>query len=294
MLIVDIDLGDFVLPLGIDERSLRREGSDWCTATASRMAEHVRMADGKRRQIVAREMRLRQAVEETAAAIGDGVAPLWLRMDAIPVLEDPGHIAFRHYVMLLVTLNDCMRWSPVGTERIGTVKDVRDHRSWYAKTQRLRAAALSALSANGSEGSISEVALALINERGLDAVTTFRQAVQARLADRRGAVEFERNGKPERLYYVDGALQATLGFEGGHYYIGSLTLWGDWPEQLAIGARGRPLAAFVDHPALASTGVRVAKATLRRGALDLDHVIRLIPVEAAAGRACDRPSAVAA
>lgn len=292
-LVFDVDMEEFVLPLGLNGWALHREKGLSCRILAEKMAAHVGMADRKRPQLAARERRLRRAVEETAAGVGEGVAPLWLRMNWIPFHEDPKHVAGYEYVMLLVTLNDCLRWSPVGTERIWSVKDVRDHRSWYGKEQRRRAAALAGLAAAGSEGSISEVALALIEEHGLDPVATFRQAVEARLADRRGAIKLQRNDRSEQLHYVDGSLQATIGFKGGHYTPGSLTLWGDWPEQIAIGAKDRPLAAYVDHPAFVSTGIRVSKGSARQGALDLNHRIRLVAVESAV-RAGATPVAMAA
>ena len=282
VLVFDVDLVDFVLPIGIDGWALQRDAGTSCKTIASKMAEHVRMADKKRRKIIARELRLRRAVMETAATVGEGVAPLWLRMDAVPFHEDPKHAGDYAYVMLLVTLNDCLRWSPVGSERIWTVKDVRDHRTWYGRTQRSRATALATQTAGGSAGSISEIALAIIEERGLDPVATFRQALEASLADRHGCVELGRDGKPETLHYVDGVLQASFGFAGGHYSPGWLTLWGDWPEQLGIGARNRPLAAFVSHPAFLSTNVKVTRGTVRTRALDLRHRIRCTSVEAVA------------
>lgn len=287
-LVFDVDLGDFVLPVGIDDWALRSKERISCQALASTMAEHVRMADRKRQIILARETRLRRAVEETAAGVGAGVAPLWLRMDAVPFHEDPKHVASYPYVMLLVTLNNCLGWSPVGTERILSVKDVRDNRVWYARTQRPRAESLAAITASGSEGSISEIALAMINHHGLDPVAMFRQAKDARLRDRRGTVELAHDGKSETLYYSDGVLHGSIGFDGGHYTPGSLTLWGEWPEQLGIGARRRPLSAYVNHPAFVATGVTVTRGVVRAGAMDLDHRIRLIPIEAA-GRADAAP-----
>lgn len=293
-LAVDVDLGGFLLPLGIDEGRLQDLSEFPLARIADRMVAHVAAAARLRERLLARELRLRTALVETAAAIGAGAAPLWLRMDPFPLHEDPKYLPYRQYAMLLVTLNECLRWSPVGSERVSTVKDVRNHRSWFGGDHRHRAAKLAELRQRGSVGAISEVALALIEERGLDPRAAFDQALAARLADFRGGLQFLRNGKRETLYHVDGALQASIEFEGGHYYNGQLTLWGDWPEQLAIGAKGRPLASFVDHPALRGTGVTVVKGATRRQAMDLDHRIRLVPVEDAGRPGATRPVALAA
>lgn len=293
-LAIDVDMGDFVLPLGVDEWALADAREQPIASVADRMVGHVAHAARLGGRIHARELRLRRALEETAAAIGDGVAPLWLRMDPVALQADPKDLPYQQYVMLVLLLNDCLKWSPVGSERISTVKDVRGHAGWFVRQQRRRAAALAEMQARRSVGWISEVALALIEGQGLDPRAVFDQAVAARLADFRGGVQFLRNGRRETLYHVDGALQATFEFEGGHYHIGQLTLWGDWPEQLAIGAKGRPLAAYVDHPALHSTGVTVTKGSIRRQAMDLDHRIRLIPIEDAGRSVAARPVALAA
>jgi hypothetical protein len=281
---IDFDFGDLALPLCVKEGMLGHPPFDDMTAVAVRMVEILFQTRSQRPRILQRELRLRLALEETVARIGHGAAPLWLRMDPVAIDDDLKHLATSPYLMLLLRLNDCLEWSPTGSERICTVKEIRDYHGYEGRGHRRRAKTLTRMTAAGSRGWISEVALSLIQERGLDPREVFEQVRSARLANELGAVEFVRNGTAERLFYIDGAVQASIKFDGGHYHAGQLTLWGNYPETLAISARGKPLTSFVDHPAFRATGVKVLSAALRREAVDLKHRVRMVPVEASRSR----------
>ena len=290
-LTIDIDMDGFILPLCIEERTLAGdEIMDW-EAIAAEMARHIESVDRIRDRFLSRELRLRRAMMETVAAIGAGAAPLFLRIDPHPFNESTEHILYSSYVMLIVTLNDCLEWSPVGTERISTMKDVRDHRMWYAKTHRPRASALASMRSTQSRGSICKVTLALLEEQGLDPSDILDQARDAALRDRRGTVTIVRKDLPIEIHYRDGLLRSSFLFEGGHYMTGSLTLWGNFPDALAIGAKGRPLASYVDHPAFHAARLKVSRSQNRDGALDLHHTVGKVPIEALAPmRAVAAPS----
>jgi hypothetical protein len=277
----DFDFGDFVLPLCIEERHFGHPPYDSMTAVAVRMIEILFTAVRDRRRIAKRELRLRLALEETVARIGNGAAPLWLRMDSFLIDNDPRNLATSPYLMLLLRLDSCLEWSPLGDERIHTVKQIRAYHGFEAPRHRRRAQVLNEQTATGSRGSISEIALSLIEEQGLEPSDVFEQVHSATLAGERWSVQFVRNGQAEVLYFEDGAVHASIRFDGGHYNAGRLTLWGDYPETLATAAKGRPLASFVDHPAFLATGVKVSSASSTSEAMDLKHKIRLIPLEAA-------------
>ena len=280
-LALDIDFGEFILPLGIQDGMLAGREKVSVSKIAASMLGIIAHADKVRARLVRRELRMRRAFEDTVARIGHGAAPLWLRLEPYPFHWEPAEITNSHYVMLIVVLDECLAWSPVGDERIWTVRDIRDHHRYNARRQKPRAAALAELQVSGSQGWIDETALAIIEEKDLKPADVFREAAEAVLADRRGCLPFTRNGKPEHLYFRDGRLEPLLMFEGGTYSAGRLSLRGDFPESMGIAAVGRELAEFVDHPAFRANRIVVKKAEVREGVLDLLHDVRCVSVEEA-------------
>jgi hypothetical protein len=279
VLAIDFDFGDLIVPLSIDHHGMWAGARPSMSDIASNMAGLVRKIDAIRPSLLKREERMRRAMEEVADRIGDHAAPVWLRLIPFPHYMKSVALQDAQHALLFATLNDALEWAPIGTEKIWTVKEVRAHYGYYFREHRRRAAALRKLRATGSEGAISEVALALIVERGLDPQAVFNDAKVAANADRRGGVNFERNGMRENLYLREGLLFASIEFKGGHFYKDTLTLWGDYPESLAIGAKGRKLSDFVDHPALIASGVVADQASTRNQAFDIRHKSFSIPIE---------------
>lgn len=261
---VEVDFGDFIVPLSLAQNDLANGGPD-LPAIVAGMLRLIAEVEKRRAFMAARELRLRRVAEETAARIGHGAAPVWLRCEPFQHAERPGNLSSARYLLVMALLNEQLVWAPMGDEEITTVKQIRDHRGYHSARQRTRAAALARLRETGSAGWISDVALALIEERGLNPGEVFRQAVEARARDRSAGVHFDRKGRKEMLYHDDGVLAALFAFEGGAYKHGELSLWGDHPETLVAAARGRRLFAFVGHPALEATHATVLRAEKREG-----------------------------
>lgn len=277
--IIDVDFGDFILPISIDGVGWRNRRKPSLKEIAEGMLGILEGAIAIRSRLAQRDAGMRRAFEQTMTRIGEGAAPLWMRLAPVPHYEDASCLPYMQYVMLMVTLNDSLIWAPSGTERVHTVKDVRDYYGYMFREHRARAATIRDLEMRGSAGSVSEVALALIEEHGLNPVKVFQDAVAAAMADIRAGVSFDRSGRTETLYYRDGVVFAAFGFEGGHFYRDTLTLWGDYPETVVEGLKGRRLADIVDHPALVASGAAVSESSSRQAALDLRATCRNIAVE---------------
>ncbi len=279
VLIIDIDFVDFILPLAIDGvRSMGKRPPSTATVAAE-MLKFVKGADAMRVGVVRREEGMRRALEETAAAIGHGAAPLWLRLRHVPHYDDPEHLLEADYVVLFATLNEKLVWAPTGSERIHTVQEVRDHQSYYCPTHGERAAMLEELLARNSAGRISQTALALIVDKGLDAGETLKEAISAGMADRHGAMHFERGKTKESLYVQDGVLLLSLSFPGGHYFQNRLTVSGDYPPSVVSQAKHKLFCDFVDHPALAGRDLKVTDVLEHERSLEIHHAARSFPVE---------------
>lgn len=278
----DIDLVDFVLPVYIDFRGgFGSEKAPTIVEIADRMLLLISAADAARETIARREAALTEEVEAVAARIGDGAAPLWLRMEPIAFYENRKHVRRREYVMLLVTLNAHLVWAPTGSERIYTATDVRRYHGHLAAKHRERAAMLRRMAVNRTSGYVSEVAIAFMRERGLDPTETFRQARDLARSDFRGQLEFERSGRKEALYFREGILSVSLALDGGHFQGDSLMLWGDLPASKARGLRGSRLDALVSHPVLAMSGLTADRVQVRPGAVDLSVTEALMSLEEA-------------
>ncbi|WP_056062050.1 hypothetical protein [Sphingomonas sp. Leaf230] len=278
LLIIDFDFVDFILPLAINGSQPIGKRAPSMATVAGQMLEFLKGADATRAGVVRRESGMRRALEETAAEIGHGAAPLWLRLGHVPYYDDPRHLLDVGYVVLFATINETLLWAPTGSERIHTVQEVRDHRTYYAQKHAARATVLQGLQATNSVGLISQTALAFIADKGLDPGETLESAISSALADHRNRIHFERGKTSESLHYEDGHLLLSLSFPGGHYYRDCLTIWGDYPPSIIAQAEGKLMRNFLDHVALAGEDLLVTKVEARDGALELYHAIRSVAI----------------
>lgn len=284
-LTIDLDLIDFILPVCIDFRgAFVGQKKPTIAVIADRMLGLAQAAEARREAMAAREARMRRALEETSARIGDGAAPLWLRLEPIAHHEDPKYVPHSGYVMLLAILDENLLWSPIGSRSIHTVKDVRSHHGHYYRDHRRRAATLRRMLAEATDGYVDEVAFALLIERGLDPQRTLRSARDAAFEDRASGLKFARGGRSETLFLRDGVLWASFDFEGGCFAADELSIWGTHPETLAHAAAGRPLSDFVAHPLLIASTARADHGRIRPGALDVTTEKRPISVREAQKR----------
>lgn len=279
-LTIDFDLGGIVVPLCIEDWQMRPDTSQPMTRVASLMLDRLAWAAKRRDALTGRELELRTAFESAMADIGDGAAPLWLRMEPLRYDDAPSNLAFAPYAALEVMLDHHQVWAPSGQERVGPVGALLKRCRGLKKPHRRRVARLAEMQSTRSAGWIGDVALALIGERGTSPADAFRSAKQAGL-DGEGAEDWGRAGGYGALHCFDGVLCASFDFDGGRYFDGRLSLIGVFPETIAAAAKGRPLSAFVEHPAFVGSGAKVTRAELHDGRLHLYHTPRLTTVEEA-------------
>ncbi|WP_419809185.1 hypothetical protein [Sphingomonas sp.] len=290
-LTIDFDLGDMVLPLCIEYWQLRPDTATPMPAVARLMMRKLIHAARHRKRLLRRELRMRTAFEDIIGEIGDGAAPLWLRLEPLRFDDADDLLTHLPYVALDISLDLHQVWAPSGVERVKTIAKLQKMHAWRPTAHRRAVARLAEMHTSGSIGWITDVALALIEARGLNPAEVFRQERDASLHGGRsshwGVVDHFGG-----LFCNHGILSPYFRFDGGDYNDGTLTIYGNFPHTLAAGAAGRPLAAFADHPAFVASGATVARAEELDGRLAVVHEPRLIPVEEAERRWMSTPCAL--
>jgi hypothetical protein len=279
-LTIDFDFGDFVFPLSIRDWQLRSDISPSLPQVAALMVRKLIHAAKHRKRILRRELLMRDAFETIVAEIGGGAAPLWLRLEPMRFDAVDDDLTRLPYVAFYIGLDRHQIWAPHGVEEVKTVAELTKRYHGTAAGHRRRVARLAEMRASGSAGWISDIALGLIREHGLHPGDVYRQERDAALHLRK-RTNFGDGGRFEILLCFDGLLQPYLHFESGEYEHGKLILRGVFPATLASAAVGRPLAAFVDHPAFISSRAVVDRAEWQEDRLILYHTPELVTVEEA-------------
>jgi hypothetical protein len=164
-LAVDIDFGDFILPIGIDVYKFQNRAKNAIEDIVDSMIRIIVYTAKKRKQVLARELRLRRVMEEIFNKMGRGTSPLWLRLEPFPFGRRAMFLHDAPYVAFGVALDQSQRWVPQGSERIFNMRELRLHFHYRLSGHPKRHATLLELRATGSQGWIDDVALALIKER---------------------------------------------------------------------------------------------------------------------------------
>lgn len=276
-IVIDVDFGEFILPVSITESLVARHSDLTAEEVAVGMIDIIVTADAVREQIGALDLDLRNAVVEQSMVAA--VTPLWLRMPAWHFnrrYEAPLTDA-RELTVLMLDQN--LRPVISGLRSSRTVAGFTHFLGFHGKMQRRRAVMRAKLDAAGSAGFVTDVARGLIEARGMDPIDVLtRLRASCSESDHEG-ISHRTDTTFERLTFTEGLIEATIVFAGGNYRSGKLTLNGNFPATLAMAAKGRPLTAFVDHPAFRAAGVTIGYGRALRGRLRLYHKVRSLPVE---------------
>lgn len=280
MAVIDFDVGGMVLPIGIDDWQLRDDTWTPVREVAALMVARLAYAYAHRRKLQRRERKLREGFERDVAGLGGGAAPLWLRMEPLRFDQRPADLFRLPYVALDVRLDIHQVWAPSGTYGIRSAPVLRRIYGRGGAGHRRNVERLETMRATGSQGWISDVALALIEQAGRNPAEVFREELEAALHDGRHA-HFGCEGYYGSLFCHYGVLSPYFTFEEGCYDDGKLTIDGTYPQVLALAAPGRPLAAYVGHPAFVAASAVIERAEWDEKRLQLFHTPRLVTVKEA-------------
>lgn len=283
MAVIDFDLGGMMLPIGLEDWQLRDHTWVPVDEVAAKMVERLAYAASHRRKLLRRELKMREGFERDVGRFGGGAAPLWLRMEPLPIFGQASNVFRLPYVALDLRLGIHQVWAPSGSERVGSAPLLRRIYARQGTGHRRNVERLETMRATGSQGWISDVALALIEQAGRNPAEVFREEREASLHDGRSE-HFGCDGYFGSLFCHYGVLSPYFTFKQGCYNDGKLTIDGTYPQTFALAAPGRPLSQFVDHPAFAAAGAIVTHAEHTAERLTLHYKPRLIPVEEAERR----------
>ncbi|MFW2851209.1 hypothetical protein ACM61V_04710 [Sphingomonas sp. TX0543] len=283
MAVVDFDIGEMILPIGIDDWQLRPDTWRPVEEVAALMVSMLVDTLSSRRKLLRRERKMREGFERDVARFGGGASPLWLRMEPVRFTSRRSKLFRQPYVALDVELGIYQVWAPSGLEQVSSAPRLRKVYSRRGSGHCRNVERLKVLRATGSIGWISDVALALIEQAGRNPAAVFKQELDAALHD--GSHDhYGCDGHFGALFCHYGVLNPFFTFDGGCYSDGTLTLDGRYPEVLALGAPGRLLAQYVDHPAFVAAGAVIERSEWSEERLKLYHTPRLFTVEEAERR----------
>lgn len=280
-LVIDIDFGEFIFPIEMNADLLANHPDLTPMEVGVGMMEAVLGVHAIRDEMAATERLFRSAFQQQAQ-IAD-VVPLWFRK--VPWRFD---VRYKRplstaYDMAVLMLDEDLL--PLLVYRsTGSVADIELYLGFHGTTQRRRATNRSKLAATGSAGLVTEVALGLIQARGMEPRKVLDSLRASRLTGNYDGLVHRTDTTREILTFAEGILDTTIEFKGGNYAAGKLTLNGDFPHALVMAAKRRPMTAFVDHPAFRAAGTMIRQARVLRGCLRLYHMVQSMPIEDAAAQ----------
>lgn len=273
-LVIDVDLGDFILPLALPGWCLGPETSISLSGTVSELFSWIEDAEKHRTALAGQEHDLRKSVEQVAAEIGRGFTPLWFRLTPKACFHYDSWPDEADYQLVVFCLDRRLEWK-LHERRIETGSDLQGYKTHDLRRSTLR----DILQRTGSAGLISEVALALIAEWGADVGDVFARLKASEAYYDPPKLGTTRNSVLEELALDEGVVRASISFDRARYVAGELKVAGQFPLTMAAGAKGIRLANFVDYDAFHAAGVIVTEGCSSRDSLDLRHEIWVIPVE---------------
>lgn len=281
MVVIDIDLIDFILPLGISSMAEVGPCAMDTSQIASKFVQFIKLADQKRAIISRKEVRFREALENTVSKLNTGASPLWLRRHPIPADADQSEFNDYCYAISYIELDQNLHWSPRSDGSIYTKKEITEYYSYFYKDQRKRAQRVSLLDAYNTEGLVSDVALALLVEHGISPRKALLNAKAAVLDGEQYEIGQSREKNRAIIYLQDGALEVHLAFDGGNYSSGNLTLFRAFPDTIVACLKGRRLGDIVGHPAFMASKAVARTVSTDFGQLNIRHDVKMHTIEEA-------------
>lgn len=279
---IDFDIGEMILPLGIETWRLNRRDTPWMSEIAARIVQKLEFALCHKRKLLRRDRKMRSGFERDVGRIGRGAAPLWLRMEPLDFASSDAQLLRQPYVAFDVRLGFYGVWGPNGIEPIGSMRALKRSYSSGHIDHQLRAKRFYAMRESGIEGWITDVALAQIRLMKRSPTEMFREERKAFFDGIVGNMQEDKDrGYSSGFIFHDSVLKPHILFKNVNYQDGVLIIFGSYPEMFASAAVGRKLSDIFDHPAIADSGAVVERAEIFEGGLLLYHTPRLFSLEEA-------------
>jgi hypothetical protein len=261
-LVIDFDMGGFVLPVALEGRLLTSpqilasmDAVEWVMAMVEYEGRKCRVEETKR------EAEFAQAFDEAVTSVGGGCVPMWLRL--MPVAYDSINFYTTPYYFCVQTLDDRLDADEHSGEA-ETPQELKAAILAIREVHQTRWRTLQQITARGSKFAIHPVAAHLIRA-GRDEPSAIAPLCRhlGRQDPRNCRIALS-NGTGV-LSFHGGVLSADFTGDGWRYDDGLLVVERTFPDTVLTALAGRLLCDVVDHPAFTATGIRVRSAIIQEG-----------------------------
>jgi hypothetical protein len=180
-LVLDIDMGDFILPFCIPAARVP-EALEYAGTTAWHIVGHVRSVSQDKDWFSGWHANIRPALEELVSKVGHGAAPLWFRMEPREFDCEDADLYFSGFEACMIVLSPGLDWHPIGKVGLHSQDQIQKMAPRAPVLQRRRAAMAMKAKTLGALGRIDPVAMAMIEQHAQDPfdIVTFAKEVARR------------------------------------------------------------------------------------------------------------------
>lgn len=272
-IVLDLDFGNFVLPLAMSGDFF--DGSIPLRDLVEQVISWIEEVDQKRTEIGSVALHLYNQFENLASESDGGLYPLRVHIKPKMCYKYDGWPDEVDFELIGLRLNTQLDWD-IFCEDVLHGENF-ELGSDFAAVCRRRIRIKTYLEQTRSAGLVSDLALAVASDLGAD--------VSELLAEAKRVNEIYRpkralhDDEPPTFYLEEGVLHSRWYTPQLEYSNGLVRVSGDYPIALAVAAQGRLLADLVDYEPFRQAGAAVSRAEARNGALELMTDVWALPVE---------------
>ena len=276
---IDINVNGVIVPFAINDRCLKKGGSDVCSYVIGHILKILRHMVRYDEYWHAKDLRMRQAMEKAVTLMGPGSTPLWLRRQAIAFDTPARYFRVVPYVMAFAMLDDCLHWSVKGDDRCWDPTSVKQTGQACSAAQARRAEARDALEQNGGYAFVTDFAADLIKDMGLNYKAVVDSVYEASLQSTYEKSEYRHKGATIRFFFNDGVVDAMITSEQFCCLQGKMLFSPDTPAKTVIGRSGTPMRYLFDFPVFENVGCTIGQISIT-DKLELDYAVERLMLAA--------------
>jgi hypothetical protein len=247
-LCIDIDVGGVIVPISISDEDIADDKCDIKVHSIEQIIRIVQFLLQRHDKLVAREAKFRQAMEDMTAKLGAGVSPLWLRRKAVPISYDNKQCEIVPFAMMFVKLGGNLHWTLDGEAFVRDTKTISAHAQYHKQSQADRKNAAERLALTGAYAIVTNIALELMQDMGLDCLDTIDKVYKSSLDKYDREVKYKHKGCNVSFFWKNGMIDVVMVSESIFFGDGHLKILSNIMTDDLRHVAGRPLCFLEGFP----------------------------------------------